>query len=348
MAVGRMWPVATLLNDGTVLVTGGNAGDDVGISSVERYDPSARDWTIAASLQLARYRHTATLLGDGTVLVVGGYVSGKPSRSAAIYHPDDDEWTTVDGMLSSRAAHFAALLEDGRVLVVGGWTQGQSVEPSLIATAEIYDPETGNWSTTGSMTQVRDGFSATRLEDGRVLVVGGGGGSSGTTPLGTLEAYDPGTGTWSIVGELVQARARAAVVQVDNGAVMVAGGTGTGSETLATTEGFSPEVGTVVVTGSMSSARIEGTITLLANGDVLVVGGTTLAEELGGPLHEDGVPTVDRYSMTGGWTTDVSPLQPRAYHAAVLLDDDSLLIVGGLAGGSGARLKTAERYVPQD
>jgi hypothetical protein len=59
----------------------------------------------------------------------------------------------------------ATLLLDGRVLVAGGGSNGTS--------AELYDPATGTWSPTGSMSVGRAGFTATRLADGRVLVAGG-------------------------------------------------------------------------------------------------------------------------------------------------------------------------------
>jgi hypothetical protein len=72
-------------------------------------------------------------------------------------------------MTDARYLHTATLLPDGRVLVAGGaFTDGR-------ASAELYDPVTGTWTPTGSMTTGRLAFAATLLPDGRVLVAGGGG-----------------------------------------------------------------------------------------------------------------------------------------------------------------------------
>jgi len=73
----------------------------------------------------------------------------------------------------------------GKVLVAGG--QGAGV--FLVPAAEIYDPATGTWSPTGSMAIAREGTSATRLPDGRVLVAGGTTDVSGGVPTPSAESF---------------------------------------------------------------------------------------------------------------------------------------------------------------
>jgi len=75
MATARFWHTATLLNDGKVLIAGGEeifAGVQRGISKAELYDPAAGVFAPAGSMTIARAFHTATLLADGRVLIAGG------------------------------------------------------------------------------------------------------------------------------------------------------------------------------------------------------------------------------------------------------------------------------------
>ncbi|MGP0070757.1 MAG: kelch repeat-containing protein [Bryobacteraceae bacterium] len=78
---GRNNFAATLLNSGTVLIAGGDAGP-----TAELYDPTAGTFASSASLNTARENHTATLLPDGTVLIAGGY-NGTVLASAELFTP---------------------------------------------------------------------------------------------------------------------------------------------------------------------------------------------------------------------------------------------------------------------
>jgi N-acetylneuraminic acid mutarotase len=84
----------------------------------------------------------------------------------------------------------AVLLKDGRVLIAGGFT---GTEWRIARTSEIYDPETGTWSLTGSMNEPRWNHVAVLLKNGKVLVVGGRY-STKAWPLASAELYDPATG----------------------------------------------------------------------------------------------------------------------------------------------------------
>jgi hypothetical protein len=74
------------------------------------------------------------------------------------------------------------------MLVVAGGADSGNLGYGLLASAELYDPGTGSWTATATMTVARAAHTATLLHDGRVLVAGGEGGGT------SAELYDPGTG----------------------------------------------------------------------------------------------------------------------------------------------------------
>jgi hypothetical protein len=76
-------------------------------------------------------------------------------------------------MSEARSNHTATPLGNGKVLIAGGGDESNHA----LASAELFDPATGTFGATGSMTSARLGFTATMLPDGRVLIVGGGDGS---------------------------------------------------------------------------------------------------------------------------------------------------------------------------
>jgi len=121
-------------------------------------------------------------------------------------------------MTTAREQHTATLLADGKVLIVGGTTSTGAGDLHPTATVEIYDPATGLFSDTGSMSEARSLHTATLLPSGNVLVVGGGVENS------TAELYDPTTGTFSITGGMEVGRSGHTATLLSNGSVLVAGG----------------------------------------------------------------------------------------------------------------------------
>ncbi len=148
--------------------------------------------------------------------------SPSASPSAAVVAPRAATWTATGKMIDGpHRTHSHALL-DGRVLVVGG---GAAVAGANDYTsAELYDPGTGTWTSTGSMLAPRDGFSATLLADGKVLVAGG----SGTTERADLRrALRPGE--WHLEPDRVHGdafRIGHTAVRLLDGKVLMAGGAG--------------------------------------------------------------------------------------------------------------------------
>jgi uncharacterized protein (TIGR03437 family) len=191
MASNRNNHTATLLSDGRVLVTGGNAqyGEVAGgvFDTAEIYDPSTGGFAPAGSMRAVRGHHFAVLLPSSKVLVGGGF--GSDIASAELFDPATKGFTSTGGMTNaSRASSTATLLASGQVLVAGG-TNG--VGTSNTSSAELYNPGTGTFSFTGSMGTARCCQVATTLLDGRVLVTGGYAGGDASLPLASAELYTP-------------------------------------------------------------------------------------------------------------------------------------------------------------
>src|SRR5512140_26592 len=141
----------------------------------------SRDWTAGpglftatGSMHAARGHHTATLLPDGRVLIAGGYDEPTTCLAGAeLYDPATGSFTVTGSLANARASHTATLLPSGKVLVTGGISFGPAGGPPYLASAELYDPATGTFAPTGAMATPRSGHTATLLQDGRVLIVGG-------------------------------------------------------------------------------------------------------------------------------------------------------------------------------
>jgi hypothetical protein len=73
MLIQRSFHQATLLPDGTVLITGGSAPNNGPARQAEIYDQTTAGFRCTGMMEVDRRFHTATLLPNGKVLVTGGY-----------------------------------------------------------------------------------------------------------------------------------------------------------------------------------------------------------------------------------------------------------------------------------
>ena len=202
-------------------------------------------WISTGNLNIPRSSNTATLLPNGKVLVTGGRNSNSASLldSTELYDPTTGRWNYTGKLNMARSSHSATLLPNGKVLVAGGNTSTAPPSFGITNSAELYDPDTGTWSTTGSLIGETSGHTATLLPNGKVLVAGGWGGNSA---LNKAELYDPTTGTWSVTGSLIVARYWHTATPLKNGMVLVVGGSNDGdlASTLSSAELYNPETGT--------------------------------------------------------------------------------------------------------
>jgi hypothetical protein len=341
---GRNYPRATLLTDGTVLVTGGQGskgGRDFPLRSAERFDPKTNTFTALPPMSVERMGQAAVRLQDGRVLVLGGVgPSGSSHNTAELFDPTSGTFVATGRMSGRRMWPTVNLLPDGRVLVVGGWT---SFVANPVKTAEIYDPATGTFQPTGSMAEARAAHHAFSLPDGRVLVLGGFGTRKNARGV---EIYDPATGAFSPGGELAGERdALASAVRLADGRILLAGGESTapnGNKRLDNTiEIYDPATGTSAMIGTLAEPREEHISILLPDGRVLAAGGWAIPVSVARARA-----SAEVIDPATGKATLIEPMAagPRANAGVVRLLDGRVLVLGGIYPG-GHRLP-AEVYLP--
>ncbi|WP_437289171.1 kelch repeat-containing protein [Sorangium sp. So ce406] len=328
MATRRSHHAAALLGT-RVLVTGGVNPYGVLLDSTELYDPAENAWSTAPTpgpMERARTDHAAIALDGDRVLMIGGDRDGADS-TYEVYDARTMSWE-VEGTIpldhplnAARPAplhrHTATRLgrESGDVLIVGGTADLDSV--AIYDNVFRYDPSTGAIEEVASLLEPRALHTATLLQTGKVLVVGGYRGGAG---LRTTELYDPATDTWTAGPSTMEGAERYmhTATLLPDGRVLVLGYS-------SLTEIYDPSTNSFSLGAPMPThgKRHAHSATLLPNGCVLVAGGrlNSSSATADAELYD---PDDDR------WFT-IEPLSAaRGFHEATYLDQDgSVLITGG-------------------
>ena len=306
----RFAATATLLPNGQVLIAGGVAHEGASSATAELYDPATGGFKLTGGLLTGRAHHTATLLQNGKILIAGGIdKDGKPVRAAELYDPKSGKFLATGNLAEARFDHTATPLANGKVLIVGGGTTTLGVTNT--DSAELYDPASGTFSQTGTVTRYYD-----------------------TT--GEKSFYK---------GEMNAAHAMHTATLLPNGDVLIAGGMDVNGKAQALAEIYNPASGKFIPTRSMNLARREHRATLLQNGRVLITGGLDAQDrilataELYDPANRKFALTTEAFPRAGTTMTDV-----RCEHTASRLPNGQVLIAGG--SDTNGVLATAELYDP--
>ena len=349
---GRFDHTTTLLPDGRLLVAGGSSTNGQFENTVRLYNPKTNTWGDAGAMHTARSGQAAVLLGSDKVLVAGGVTTaanpfsptGDYSASAEIYNLADNTWASAGSMSTARLDPTMTVLKDGRVLVAGGIgdvedAQGQVVASAVpLASADIYNPKTGEWSPADAMSAARANATATALPGDKVLVAGG---YDGNDELASAEVYDAATGHWSKTAKpLKHARDSATATTLPDGQVLVAGGDGGPTVgALASAEIYNPDTDAWHDAAPMADARRSAAAARLTDGAVLVTGGMD--------TQGTALTSTERYDpVDDAWTDAGAMATARASHTLTALDDGRALVVGGNDGGHDVGFASVERYSP--
>jgi hypothetical protein len=219
---------AVLLADGRILIAGGsydsyNSTSDGTII----FDPTSGAFGDGPRMAKPRQGATATLLADGRVLLSGG------SYSKGYYGYMNDDSEVLDPshplshstLLAPQHLTGPTLLPDGRILFAGEGSYDSAVGCSTPLVPQVFDTKTEKSAPTGPMTTPRTGSTARRIEDGRVLFFGGVDASCAAAD--TVEAFDPGSGTFQVIPTGFPKISDFSATLLADGKILIAGGSST-------------------------------------------------------------------------------------------------------------------------
>ncbi len=243
-------------------------------------------------------------------------------------------------MSSARAYHTETLLLNGKVLLAGGLSVALSF--TINTSADLFNPASGLLNSTGSLGIGRWGHTATLLNNGKVLIAGGFIAKyDGTT---AAEVYDPAAGTFApTAGPLHYARGGHTATLLPSGEVLIVGGYSGRTNDIANypavCEIYNPVTNSFRDSGSLNAKRGAHRATAIYN----------TSFPLAGQAVELGAAPANRVLISGGYSasgfvtslewyyvaTDsfaslsVSIINGRAFHTAVLLPNNKVLLAGG-------------------
>src|SRR5712691_8923227 len=131
----------------------------------------------------------------GLILALVGLIGAATLLLGAARHASAQavaSWSYTGSLNTARTEHTATLLQNGKVLVAGGNGSDGNHIPLSLNSAELYDPATEMWSSTGNLNIGRVAPTAIQLQNGKVLVAGGYNfvALKGPFDLSSVELYD--------------------------------------------------------------------------------------------------------------------------------------------------------------
>lgn len=307
---------ATKLENGNIIVTGGSYRDwsdpTYFYSECELYDFRKGIWIDLPDMFMKRVMHCSTLLNDGKVLITGGSTNNMDSLSSVeMFDPFKLSWLQMSSMKVPRSSHQATLLNNGQVLVTGGLSGYTERTSTILASVELYDPESNIWKQVADMNTPRSGHTAVLLDDGRVMVLGN------LQVDYSTEIYDPLIDKWTFTDNTHNINTDYRAVKLEDNSILAMGGILDVFDRSVYAERYDPIKNNWTVLAPLNTGRDNHCATLLADGKVIVTGGSDN-------------PSAEIYDIaTNSWTLTAGMNIAREYHKTLLLNDGTVLVIGG-------------------
>ncbi|MCA9288160.1 MAG: DUF1929 domain-containing protein [Phycisphaerales bacterium] len=225
---GRWYPGMVRLADGSVMAMGGGTAPSAArTATCERLNLATMTWSWTGSMLNPSEFTPSALLYTGEALI-----TWSPPQ---LYDPATGQWRATGNFVQptrgwpDHSDHSLIVLADGRAVAVGINRAGG---PAYTVMSEFYNPATGTWSLGTSPALLREKPEVVPLPDGRVLVAAGD--TELTNPgvphvrgvVKWTDLYDPVTGSWRRMADMLQFREYHAVtLLVPDGRVLTTGGT---------------------------------------------------------------------------------------------------------------------------
>jgi len=292
--------------DGNLLAIGG-AGP-----VVQTYDTCLQQAIPSGLMSAGGYPLSSrTQLANGKILVAGGITAGldgtgqlgvniQTTTEAYLFDPADGTTTpTATPMTAARAGAAAVLLNNGKVIITGGIGAIDLANPASLLTGvlqstELYDPATNAFVAGPSLVEGKAFHTATKLNNGNVLVAGGLAQAFGIPFISNLSyTYNASTNSFGFLPALFTgSRMFHSAVKLADGRVQLIGG----------------------ITADLAGVLESGDLTQIVLGSI------------------DTTAIFNPSSPFAPWGNGPLLGESRALHTATLLPGNKILVAGGLSG----------------
>lgn len=297
-------PRGVLLPNGEVLVIDAQTG------ATESYDPVGDRWQWRASMpmdeswQIGVNGLASVLSPDGKLFIIGGNAGLDIEVDSWMYDPEGDTWTSLGRLLTPRYGHTATLLNDGNILIAGGTSVFSQLEQSALRNAELYVAPISPWKTIFIPQPHSSSSTATKLEDGRVLL------GAWSVDFAQSMLFDPTNDSVGSPASMVQPRTNHHAVLLADGRVLAVGGyTTTEPVALKTTEIFDPATSKWTPGPNLPTPMGQPRVCRLADGRVIAA-----------PMFTEPEATVKSIAVLDSQLKQWTPLELKGIPEQTLLD----------------------------